>query len=278
MPDIVHCIASRGRPAMLADALRASLGSSTLDSTKVIVALDDDDPWLSENLRAIEAEGRRQTQWIVNPRQDSIGQLYNLCAEAVQGDLYTNGCDDIHILTMGWDAKLAEAFAKLPDGVGVIGFGKMPVWSELPAFMACSRGMIDKMGYFLQPWTPFWWHDTWLWEIALYADVYHNAEIEVGYPPQDFATQGMREVMYWQAFFDETRTVRRELAMKISPELGLRMALLSPRLFGLAAILRDREYVEKRWPDPDTPPDERYLRIRCKAESYLNELRLGRVA
>lgn len=276
MPDIVHCIASRGRPAMLADALRATLGSSTLDSTKVVVALDEDDKWLSENLRAIDAEGRRQTKWIVNPRQDSIGQLYNLCVESTPGDLYTNGCDDIHILTRGWDAKLAAAFNDLPNGIGVVGFGQMPCASPLPAFMACSRKMIDVMGYFLQPWTPYWWHDTWLWEIAQYAGVFHQVEIEVGYPVQDFKTQGLREVGFWQSFFDETRPMRREIAMRISPELAPRMALLGPRFFGHGALLRDSQFVAKNFPDPETQADERYQRIRANAEGLLNRLRLGR--
>ena len=161
-------IATRGNSQTLLKTITENLRGVVLDSTKVIVGLDEDDPGLEEarNIAASFPE-RANVKAVIGPRPGSIGAVYNRCVEQEPADIYIAGADDAIIRTPGWDARILKVTERMPEFIGVVGCGKMPVESMLPATCAVTRPLIDRMGYFLQPYTPFWWMDTWLFEIAV---------------------------------------------------------------------------------------------------------------
>ena len=111
---------------------------------------------------------RANVRAAIGPRPGSIGAVYNRCTEQEAADIYIAGADDAIIRTPGWDARILKVTERMPEFIGVVGCGKMPVESMLPATCAVTRPLIDRMGYFLQPYTPFWWMDTWLFEISVH--------------------------------------------------------------------------------------------------------------
>jgi hypothetical protein len=161
----------------------------------------------------------------------------------------------------------------------------MPVSSWLPACEAATRGLIDKMGYYVQDYTPYWWMDTWLCEIATMIGRTHFVTIKTEFVGER-QTRGLRELPYWAHFFDETRVHRRAIAEAIlsSPDFAdpaERRQQLRDRLDHICAvlergnaILRDPAYANQlERAGYDAPADERYRRAKDRSLIVLQEMR-----
>ena len=269
-------IATRGNSQTLLKTIAENLSGAVLASTKVIVGLDEDDPGL-EQAQAIVASFREDAnvKAAIGPRPGSIGGVYNRCVDQEPADIYIVGADDAVFRTPGWDERILSVTERMPEFIGVVGCGKMPVDSMLPATCAVTRPLIDRMGYFLQPYTPFWWMDTWLFEIAVMIGRLYSLELELDFGDWT-KTRGMRDLTYWAQFFDDMRGQRRAIAEKIinDPEFKTddaikkqlleRMDLLGAKFLHSNSCLRDPEHaarIMKKFAH-DAPADERYLRIK----------------
>jgi hypothetical protein len=286
MPDkrIALCIASRGNPRLLFETLHSILSRCALAATIAVVGLDDDDPNLSEARAVIDALATERIVTSIAPRADAIGSVYNRCASAVAADLYINGADDFKILTRGWDVLLSQATAYFPDNIAMIGFGQLPFPTILPAVAATTRRLIDKMGYFVQDYTPYWWMDTWLYEIATMIGRTHYVPIDVEVIGA-MTTRGLREFTYWACFFDDMRVHRRSIAEAIlsSPDFMVsdeRRQQLRDNLDHVCAEFRRAQVINR---DPahaavvekaafDAPDDERYRRVKARSMQMLQDL------
>jgi hypothetical protein len=286
---VALCIASRGNPEPLFETLQNVLRRGALPQTKAVIGLDEDDPTLPDTLARIEALNNKRIVVSVAPRGDTIGSVYNRCAAAVDADVYVNGVDDFRIATEGWDAVLADAAKIFPDGIGVIGFGDMPVPSGLPACEAATRGLIEKMGYFVQDYTPYWWMDSWLFEIATMIGRFYSVPIEVRFVGP-MRTRGMRDLLFWAQFYDAMRVHRRAVAKAIvasanfldSPERKRELIedldRLCAELEGHNAVLRDPGYAKRIEASGfDAPASDRYLRAKERAQTALQALDTSRI-
>jgi hypothetical protein len=280
---IAMCIASRGNPVLLLETLHSILSQSALPTTTAVIGLDDDDPHLTDARAGLDALGSRQIVVSIAERADSIGAVYNRCAAAFDADLYINGADDFRILTRGWDALLSQSAEFFPDDIGMLGFGQMPWDSMLPALAAATRGLIEKMGYFMQDFTPYWWMDVWLYEIATMIGRNHYVpiDLEMIAPTR---TRGLREFGYWYAFVDDMRVHRRAIAESIlaSPEFLVsaeRRQELRENLdhvcaefaSGRPVVLDPANVARIEMGGYDTPDDERYRRIKARSMKVLQE-------
>jgi len=217
--SINACIASRGHPRPLRETLISTLGMATLPTTKAVVALDNDDPsakGLDEKLSKIS------DRIIVSiaDREDSLGAKYNRAAAGYTADMYVMLTDDEQIATPDWDKKLEECASWYPDGIYCIYFGSPPVASSMPAGFAVSHKLMEMMGFFMNPYHPYWWHDTTIDEITHFIGRAVHADVQMSYPYGYGKTRGLRDVSYWATFFDMLRPQRWNIAQKIidSPE------------------------------------------------------------
>ena len=288
MTRIALCIASRGNPRSLFETLHANLRGCALPETKAVVGLDEDDPTLPDARTLLDALGAERIIVSIAPRADTIGAVYNRCAAAIDAGLYLNWVDDGKFVTPGWDAQLSVAARNYPDGIGMIGFGEMPIPSWLPAGEATTRGLIDKMGYYIQDHTPYWWMDTWLCEIAVMIGRFQSVPLGIEFVGQR-QTRGLRELLYWARFFDEMRVHRRATAEAIlaSPDFlesaerkqALRDNLdyVCTELEKSNAILRDPDHAKRlEGFGYDAPADERYRRAKDRSLAVLQELERDR--
>jgi hypothetical protein len=282
---IAYCVASRGNPRELVETLYATMSRCALPTTTAIVGLDEDDPTLADTQMLLDVLSTDRIVISVAPREDSIGAVYNRCASIFDADLYFNSADDGKILTQGWDALVSQAAGVFPDNIGMIGVGQLPFASVLPAVSATTRALIDKMGYFLQDYTPYWWMDTWLYEIAALIGRTHYIPMEIEFMGP-LRTRGLRELAHWSTFFEEMRAHRRSIAESIlaSPDF-----LVSPErrkeLFDALdhacavfaksqTVLRDPAYAAQVEDNVghDAPNDERYRRIKERSIRVLQDL------
>lgn len=273
---VAVCIASRGRPELLGRAVSEILEKAELPETEIIVALDDDD-------NADYGGDWRENPKIkisIAPREDSLGAKYNRAKELSCADVYVMWSDDVTIITPGWDRNLISAAELFPDGMGVIYFGKIP--GTLQPGIAVTAKFIERMGFFCTPYFPFWWHDTWIDEVARLSGRIVTAPVDIA-PLQDLPgkSRGVRDIAFWGQFFDALRPQRVEVARKIitdGQDPPFRKVQLAELIAPMSKMLLERnskcsnpesaKELEKFW-SFDAPADERYLRIKARAEAML---------
>lgn len=275
------CLATRGNPRQLRETLQQTLNNSSLETTRFVVGFDNDDP-LAKTAKLPESP---KIVTCFADREDSLGEKYNRCAKHLEADLYVLLTDDEAIATPKWDERLEEAAKLFEDGLGVVYFGQPPVPSTMPAGFAVTHKFMEKMGFFMSPLTPFWWHDTTLDEIANFTGRVINADVQMAYPYGYGRTRGLRDVSYWATFHDLMRAWRWKIAEKIidDPEnadqpwrklqLKQNAGTLAQHFSQRNAMLRDplkaREFEQNQ--SYDAPANERYARIKAASQVLLTK-------
>ena len=268
---------SRGRPELLVQTVKTTLGNIRRDDTLLMVSLDEDD---EESINAIVGRsGLEPVLCCVDKREDGLGDKWNRILKAIpDADVYMPMCDDGPIITRGFDDKILEAAASIPDGIAVVQnhFEN----ASFPGVTAVTKKLADKMGYIWPGYWPYWFCDHWLVDIAKYIDRAPFADVRVDCASNRPPTMGMREPDFWATFYDAGYLVRQELASNII--LGS----------DFDEPMWRKEYLLKRFPihdyysrwindqvrqaiapqvGPPPPPDERYIRLKARALKMMRD-------
>lgn len=271
------CIASRGNPEQLSHVIR-EMDSRLKDPDQVTisVALDSDDPSLQQ-----PPEIRAKLIWSVEPREDSLGAKYNRCQRNAPADGYLLGADDNLFSTANWDQIIRDSFALFPDKLGLVYFGRLD--GALPTQMAIPHILVERQGFMFPEHFPVWFHDTWMDEIGHLCGRIIWCGIEVEEIGGRGRTRGLRDVIFWATLFEALRPQRQAFGEALSREFNepwLQVQLQQRRQF-LHGFFRTRTerlrnpatavHFQQRY-SHDAPADERYRRIKAKAEQLLAEL------
>jgi hypothetical protein len=223
----------------------------------------------------------------IAPREDSLGEKYNRiqskAATLSPTDLYVLWADDMTMPDKGWDARLAEAAEKLPDQCGIVLFGNIP--GVLQPGIAMTQKFIDAQGFFNVPYFPYWWGETWPMEIATMSGRYVHADVHVEMLTEmKGKSRGVREITFWAEFFDRLRPSRIEVAKKIIASGSEPLLRKRELLSAIPSVAQSWEHSNSVLRDPvraaelerhysfDAPADERYMRLKAKAEKMMEEL------
>jgi len=210
---ITFCCPTRSKPDILEDFLYETIRNSRLPDTKFVIGIDEDERELYDKCSP-SPELLERTVWHVAPREDSLGAKFNRCATYLDADLYVMGVDDLAIRLKGWDYTLAELAKLFDDGIGMVTFGEQ--WNEaaLPAFQAVTKKWIELNGFFMAPYFPYWWHDTWNLELGELTGRMIHFPCDIRYPEQA-PPWSRKDLVFWATFFENTRPMRVEAADRI---------------------------------------------------------------
>lgn len=275
------CIASRGRPEELKYTIGKARELATEPGTRFVVALDQDD----EAVLRYNFSEPCDVNYSVHPRENSLGAKYNRAAGLASKDtsVFVLGVDDAFMACEGWDRKLLDAASTFEDGFGAILFGSEPSPWNLPDGIAVTRRWIEEVGFFCPDYFPFWWHDTWIDELAKMTGRYVWADIKWdkhgSSEVNGHKTTRMREVSWWAAFFDWTRAMRVVQAAGLLHKLDYPRWLRSQKLSDLpvmAAMLKERNRnvlvngaaYEAQY-GAVSEPDGGYTALRARAEGMM---------
>lgn len=272
------CIASRGNPEQLCHVIRETDGACAHpEQLRISVALDEDDPGLPRTA----PETRAELIWSIAPREDSLGAKYNRCQRNAPAEAYLMGADDNIFDVPGWDDQLRLRFDLFPDKLGFVYFGRLD--GSLPTQMAIPHLFVERRGQMFTEHFPVWFHDTDIDEHAnmmgrtIWADIHVE---EIGGRGK---SRGIRDIAFWTNLFEALRPERQAFADKLSQEFNLPWmhAQLYQRRRVLTQFLAFRNerlrnpatavQFEQRM-SHDAPADERYLRMKAKAQALMAEL------
>ena len=211
---LVISLPTRGRPQQLLDTIRRSTANLVLPNTVLMVQVDADDQATKQAVAVALDSGKldQRVTLSVRPREDTVAAKWNR-ALSIPADLYLVDADDAPFVTPGYDAKLLEAAAKFPDGVGMV-YGHMANASFSSAVAPTAR-LCELMGGRIFPeYFPYWFVDHWTDDVAKligrisFADV-RTDQAAVG------KTMELREPAFWATWFDVAYKMRRREAEAI---------------------------------------------------------------
>lgn len=275
---IAAIVATRGRPQKAGGVVECARDLlSGRHDVEFIVAHDADD--------------RKSVDWFasfsgitpyVQPRPIGVGDCWNRAARAHPADIYVAMPDDFWMSTFGWDAMLAHTLVSGVDGnmltaqLGIAAFCD-PVQPEIAALFGMTAGWVEANGFIFDPRFPFWWGDSALVEVALFASgtgMPGTSSLRFASMPGNVNPR-LRDMELWWALFAATRHERVETGRKIARQAGLpeiddfAMGVLVKQCKERdATALRNASAVMASIAHP-APPDVEYLAAKAAAEAYL---------
>jgi hypothetical protein len=265
-------LAARKRPELLRMTLERTLPNIREPDTKLVIAVDDDDPETVAAAR--EFEGRDHIIVSERPREDSYGGKYNRVLEIAPADIYVSMADYGPYITPGFDTRINEAAALFPDNIGVV-YNHMANLSFSQIY-GVTHGLAKKMGYYYPPYFPYWFVDHWVDDIAKLIGRISVADVVMDVSKRP-GTHDRREVGWWATFFDAGVIHRRNLARFIiqsddfiEPEWRKKLLLGNHHI-----LIEERSKMTNdsaratQWGKPPEAIDDRYLRIKAQAKAML---------
>jgi hypothetical protein len=182
--------------------------------------IDDDDPAMLPLVqdKAFEELTTYPQHWIVRPRPRKLADAWNELWSAARGraGIFIGFTDDYEMKTPGWDKTTRQVLNFYPDRVA-LGYIPDPSVAEGTLTIICGTSrLFDLLGYFVIPYFPYWFMDSWVSDIALM--LLRRPTLEIGLGPQEGErgqTAGMRNLPFWYEFYIQTLDERRETAERI---------------------------------------------------------------
>lgn len=273
MPLISVTLPSRGRP----DSLRRAVSSLAGGDVEILVGLDLDDPTAPRARKLIE--GFPGVRVILLDRQPTVSQIHNRLADEATGDYIQVFTDDYEMIEPGWVETTREALSALPTDLGIVYPHDLmyPHFSSLPII---SRKTREMAGYYLPPFFPFLFGDTWWNEIGVMSCMILPSRASVKLSQETGHIHNFRNVKLWSTLFDKLRPMREQLAIQmIRAALGEGGDYLvstvpdrSQACADLHAPCMTEEFFDKwnKWGDGF--PHPHYAAIEARAQSFMEQL------
>ncbi len=278
---LIISLASRGRPQQLLETIGRSIMNWSQDNTVMMVQLDADDGQTLQilNMSAphvwfVGPNGPR-VFFDVRPREDTIAAKWNR-AMSVPADVYLVAADDDPYITPGYDGKILEAAQLFPDGIGMV-YGHNAN-ASFSGVVAPTAKLVEKLGYIQPEHFPYWFCDHWTDDLARLLGRISFADVRTDQSKAG-KTQEMREPAWWATWFDAAHLLRRKEAFAIingddfqeTVQTKERLRRLHPRIEFFSQWINNnvRGMGEQMKWQPQSPLDERYLRVKQKAIDLL---------
>lgn len=234
-------IPSRGRPLRLRAVIRnLQEYESGKHQVLYLIGADNDDLDTIGQGEMLMGHNLKGGPVIVGKfdRCPSLGEYVNQMAADFPADVHCSLCDDVMILTEGWDQKVAEAVEARPDGV---------FWWKCDEKRAATYAIVTEKwrqasGRIFDDYFPFWWSDVWLLHVWMMASEgpWHYVDAQLEDRPNN--TQRMRDLRFWGDFYLDRHEERIEEANRIRAALGWGPRTLDVREFARTVTALSQEF------------------------------------
>ncbi len=254
---------TRNRTAKL-ERLFDSIEKNTSDKTLVDIWLyiDSDDRTTRDFIDQL-GQYTFKIKSIVGERTKSQGEMVNILwrKSTTNAGIYMPVPDDYVFVVNAWDEVVRDTFNRFPDRI-LLAYPEDPTASpNQVTFIVLSAEWINILGRIVTDYFPFWFDDTWLDQVSQMVQKKIKLNIKMSPQGGKGETPRMKNLLFWQGFFDNTMDERIEDARKLrgaiyqkgsveykrSEEEGNRLA----RVFRAKAVSEDvLMNMEKNLSDP----------------------------
>jgi hypothetical protein len=171
----------------------------------------------------------------------------------------------------------------LPKGIGVL-YPRDKLHPGHASFPLITRRMVDAVGFYVVPWFPFWWIDTWADEIGIMLGLRREIDAEVGQQEERGKSHGLVDLPFWVEFFNGTRPLRARDAINLArlaypddPRTVERVMAALPQMIDLCvartAHLSSPKFLAHWAEQAASPPPPQYPQVKAYAEKLLADVR-----
>lgn len=150
---------TRQRPDSVKRLLDSIAMTAATTKVEVVFRTDDDSPLdmnLAQSSRITEVRGPRIT----------LSQMWNEAYAASRGEIVMQCGDDIVFRTHGWDERVRQEFAAVPDHIALVYGNDLLQGANLATHGFVHHTWVDTLGYFTPPYFSCDYGDAWLHDIA----------------------------------------------------------------------------------------------------------------
>jgi hypothetical protein len=271
--NIIVFLASRGNPASLQSVIVSSSAlASDANAIRYAVGIDEDDPATFDTMDQL-ARKLPGVNAVRAPAPKALGAALNNLLAAFPGDVYVLLTDRTFVLTPRWDLAVAQAASRTPHGVFWLTHPDLPSSCIFPVV---TRGWLNAAAPIFTDYFPFWFDDTWLAELWLFATGAAPIMLPVHAFRQSHKTARLRDLEFWYRFFFALRPMRIARASEIASRLALPAVDPDPIRRNLersdAELLARVPRIEAEYGVTGAVPDARYLEAKVRAETILANL------
>lgn len=199
---------SRGRP----DSLCRAVSSLAYGDVEILVGLDEDDPTARQAEDLVSAfPGVRVC---VTARQPTLGELFNRLAEQADSDWLVPFPDDYTIDQPNWVEDTYRTLQMLPARMGVAYLWD-PLYPHFATFPIVSRDVITMQGFYMPPFFPFLFGDTWWNEIGVMSGMILPSPSSVLVSSDTGHIHNYRNLRLFSNLFEKTRCMRQDMAVRM---------------------------------------------------------------
>lgn len=263
---------SRGRP----DSLCQAVSSLAYGDVEILVGLDEDDPhaWHAENLVS-QFHGVRV---LTAPRQPTVGQLFNLLAKQATGDWVVPFPDDYTVDRPNWIEETNNTLQMLPARMGVAYLWD-PMYPHFATFPVVSKEMIEMQGFFMPPFFPFLFGDTWWNEVGVMSAMILPSPAAVSIKPDTGIIHNYRNLHLWARLFEKTRPMRQDMAIRMirhafgtGEQAGFLISSMDERIKALVEL--QAPFMKEEWCEDwnkrgDGFPHPHYDALEAKTQQFM---------
>ena len=261
-------IPTRGRPHMLAGCLHTFANlQSRKHHVQYAVAVDVDDPETIVAAKELQKRYPTLSVTIFN-RPPSLGEYSNRIAERVPADAYCTICDDVVCVSSKWDDAIAKELEATPKGIWW--FKSDPERPVTNVIM--SHAWYKAQGRIYTELFPYWYDDMWIREVVVMATGKDVPQVEgAGIVDIPMGTTRMRDLLFWDDFFQISRPGRVAQARKIAEALGYDVTVAAK----IAPVFHPNHEFRKRADDvvniqgDKKPASPEYMIAKARAEKML---------
>lgn len=268
-------IATRHRPELLHRTITTVLANITLADTRLMVACDLDDEVSCDAVGLFN-----EALLSIAPREDSPGAKWNRAISVCPANAYYAMVDHSPVVTLGFDKLIHEALAKFEDGYGYLGGPLANL--NFPSAQIVTHKLAVAMGGIYPEHFPYWFIDHWLDDIAQMIGRRGYVPIEIDVSRRPNKTMELRDLYFWATLYDCLASERRRTAAGLifgsmdfatPPWLAAILYQGWPQIDRRSFLINQgcRSYAKQMEAERGTrsPPDERYLRLKARAEALI---------
>lgn len=267
-------IPTRNRPEGLRRLLDSIVAhAARMDAVEIIVGMDDDEvppAWLAELPFPITLSHA--------PREQTMGRMWERLLNLSSGEIIVGVCDDLVVATDAFDARIRTEVRAHPNAVHFIDDEQAPNFATFPVTTRkLAQRVTQAQGFFMPPWFPFWFVDTWWDELGELIGVRRVLPVRVLMQDGKGETTSMRELGFWSHLFDVTRPMRVAVAEEITGQIIPQERI--NRCKARAAHLLDPAFIA-HWEGKARAGEAnpRYDAAKAEAEALLLSLGMGEAA
>lgn len=274
-PNISILVPTRSRPEKMLRLVQNVAGYRNIE---VVIGVDEDDP--TPFTAEMIPEGAN-AKIVLRPRHETLGAVFNTLASNSRGQWLMAMGDDYVIDTPDWPQIVLNCGKQLPRNAGVM-YCRDPLHPGFPTIFCISRDQYAKLGYFVPPFFPYWFIDTWWDELAELTGIKMEMHIDVSCPDGRGKTQGLRDFPLWLQVFNVTRPMRVKDAIAILDMCGEKnyidqvMQSLPQRQQVCAnrvAHLGSPQFLAEVGSRAEGEPSERYLAAKKRGEELIEKMK-----